>query len=134
MDILIKTKICIDCGEKKEIEDYSLHSSTGKRRNVCIFCSKKKKKEHTEKNKEKISSYQKEWAEENKKARYEYGVRYREEKGESLKLKKKEYRNIFSDEHIDIKYFNSLFSILTQIFFIEQNTCSLIYTTTGAAA
>ena len=88
-------KICISCGEKKEIEDYSLHSSTGKRSKVCIFCSKKKKKENDkryyQKNKKRIIEQHREYVGENKEKVKKLQKEYRENNKEDIKEYKKKY-------------------------------------------
>ena len=52
--MIIETKICIKCGQKKEINNFRLRKDTGKYRNMCKDCEKKYKHENYTKNKEKI--------------------------------------------------------------------------------
>lgn len=41
----VEYKVCIHCGEDKEITDYRIHARTGRPRNVCRKCHNKQQYE-----------------------------------------------------------------------------------------
>ena len=85
METSVQTKVCIKCGEDKELEKFQIHRSSGNRRNVCHECQRLQKREYTRtQNKELVSKRKKEWTERNKEKIKEYSKRYYELNSESM--------------------------------------------------
>ena len=97
----MKNKVCIKCGENKNVSDFYVG------RNQCKECRKEYEKKYQEENKEKIRDgmkkyYEenkekirdgmKKYQEENKEKRREFNKKYREENKEKIREGKKKYR------------------------------------------
>ena len=83
----MKNKVCIKCGENKNVSDFYIG------RNQCKKCNKLINKKYYEENKEKILERSKKYGEENKENIKEYQKKYREENKEYNKEYMKEYEN-----------------------------------------
>jgi len=84
----MKNKVCIKCGENKNVSDF--HSRRNQCKECIKRCMKKIKKKYREKNKEKIKEknkkYKKKYREENKEKILEYQKKYERERRENDSL------------------------------------------------
>lgn len=96
--MIIETKICIKCGQKKEINNFRLRKDTGKYRNMCKDCEKKYKHENYTKNKEKILEKNKIYAKKNKEKINKYKKEWEFNNPEKVKEARRKYRG----KNIDI--------------------------------
>jgi hypothetical protein len=105
----METKICIKCNIEKEITHFHFRKDTGKHRNNCIECSKRRSKnwyetnknteryktlseEYVSKNKEKISEYNKEWRRLNPEKQKENGDKWRVNNKDKVKKSRMSYK------------------------------------------
>lgn len=83
----METKICINCGIKKNIDDFYYLKKRNKYQSKCKECIKKQSLEYQKNNFEKI-----------KKQKKEYFKKYRKQNIEYIKEKDKKYRETHRDE------------------------------------
>lgn len=90
-----ETKICLHCKELKSLEEFRIHSSTGKRRNVCAKCQNKNYSmwEKKPENREKARKSRQEWRDKNRDKWNGYARKQRE------KPEMKEYRHSWQKEN-----------------------------------
>ena len=81
----MKNKVCIKCGENKNVSDFYIG------RNQCKKCNKLINKKYYEENKEKILERSKKYGEENKEYIKEYKKKYYEENKEKILERSKKY-------------------------------------------
>ena len=91
METSVQTKVCIKCGEDKELEKFQIHRSSGNRRNVCHECQLFQKREYTRLNSDRIKEYQKKFRTENPEIVKERKRQYREQNPEKIKEYSKKY-------------------------------------------
>ena len=100
----MKNKVCIKCGENKNVSDFYV----GK--NQCKECKKRCVKKYYEENKEKIRESQKKYREENKEKlkeyKKEYNKKYYKDNKEKIRESQKKYREENKENIIErnIKY------------------------------
>ena len=91
METSVQTKVCIKCGEDKELEKFQIHRSSGNRRNVCHECQLLQKREYTRLNSDRIKEQRKKYRLENPEKVKERKRRYRELNPEKIKEYSKKY-------------------------------------------
>ena len=91
METSVQTKVCIKCGEDKELEKFQIHRSSGNRRNVCHECQLLQKREYGRVNSDRIKEQRKKYRLENPEKVKERKRRYYQSNKEQILLKSKKY-------------------------------------------
>ena len=103
----METKICVNCGIKKNIDDFYYLKQRNKHQNKCKECVKKQSLEYQRNNFEKI-----------KKQKKEYFKKYRKRNIEYIKEKDKKYREAHREE---AKEYSKKYREAHKVYFKEYN-------------